>query len=275
MNYEIDKDSTVKLDELYNNLKSTKEKLAIKFRITSNMDLLVYYHIFNSLRKKKKNFYFLLDNNYKFFLFLPNTVLTDEFTGNIINVKDLYSSLPFWSKEKSENKYEYVINNLFRNKFNIVPINLNIDMDNYFSDIITYNIDNTFKISENQSMLIELSACGLSSIGIQLDITNSYIKKPKPFNTIVQDGNKKIYNNIEDIKNTIKTTKYFIGTTNEYLLLVYMLIKQENCIVFDTNDGWFSRIFKFFENTILINDNTYEPESITKKLEYLYTNGYV
>jgi hypothetical protein len=275
MNYEINKDSTVKLDELYNNLKSTKEHLAIQFRITSNMDLLVYYHIFNSLRKKKKNFYFLLDSKYKFFLFLPNTILIDEFKGSIINVKDLYSSLPFWSKSTSENKYEYTINNIFEKKFNISPINLNIDMDNYFSDFVMYNIDNTFKMSENQSILTELSACGLSAIGIQLDITNINAKRPKPFNTIVQDGNIKIYNTIEDIKNIIKTTKYFIGTNNEYSLLIYMLIKQENCILFDTKDGWFSRIFNFFDNTILINDNTYEPKSITKKLEYLYTKGYV
>jgi len=238
------------------------------------MDILFWYHVYYAFYhdKEQPNFYFGVDKEYADLTILPKIKLKST-VNNQIFIPDDYPTIPFWKRENL-NKYKYLLEKLNKK---LIPIKLGLYDINEHTDIIGLNLKGMSGLDQ-QNINLEIRRCGLvpREIEISLDINdlnNSVKHQPKKLTVTIVKNNGYDKNNISSVIESIKNCKYIISSFNEVILLCYMILGEEFCILIDKKNSWVKDVYTFFDNTIILNPD-YEPNSVSNTLNYLYTKDF-
>lgn len=142
------------------------------------------------------------------------------------------------------------------------------DIDNIkIASSVMLNIDYIISLDDD-GLRVEFTP---SDFNFEVDLLKSSGKKSKiKLGSIKSLKGSSSINTYSKVIEDLKKCKYYIGAEDEYMLLAYLILGEDNCIVLSSNMN-ILKTFPFFKDVIPIEE--YSKGDVATMLEYLHSSG--
>jgi len=164
----------------------------------------------------------------------------------------------------------------------LTPMRFNVSVDNKYSDKVGVSFLNKYKIPSYHiidDIIDELSDSGLyidqfyfNVNSFKHDCIENKVTKIEPFTVDVKNPINFGIDNLMRVIREISSCKLIISTESEFLLLSYLIIGHDGCIILNENK-FITKSFHFFNNFIDIS-NGYDKGSIYSLINEIYRKNF-